>query len=459
MSTLTEFDQILKEATTQVEAALSLEDQGWINLSQSTSNVIPDDQRKTTVQEARLYALKDPLASRSVHLMTDYSFGPGISWNTKEDKTKEALSAFWDSPSNAALFSAKGQRKSSDKLLIDGELFLAVFLGSKGEATIRRINPLEITEFISNPDDIENVRYYRRNWTDVQSSPHTDYYCSFANPKNEACKDSAGASHQKTQDALIYHLAINDLGQRGNSYLLPVIEWIKLYRKFLASRVAVMLALARFAWKIKVQGGQTAVDATKATYHEEEVKAGSTSIENMGADLQPIRTDSGAGQAYQDGRQLKLQISAGTGWPEQYFGDISIGNLATAKTVELPVQKMCESYQAIWQDAYRDIFNLVLEHNDIPVDKRYIDLDFPKVSEEAAASMAQSLMQIVQTFPRLADSQDVMQTALLTLGISNTNEVLDQLKQTESDPNVMLARALREFQTALKEIYKLKEST
>jgi len=449
MPTLTEFDEILKEATTQVEAALNLEDQGWINLSQMTSNIIPADQRKTTVQEARIYALKDPLASRSVHLMTDYSFGPGISWNTKEENTKKALKNFWDSPSNAALFSAKGQRKSSDKLLIDGEIFFAVFLGTKGEATIRRINPLEIVEFVTDPDDIENVRFYERQWSSAQGSPHNDYYCSFANPKNEPCRDSYGISVQKTQDALIYHLAINDLGQRGNSYLLPALEWIKLYRKFLASRVAVMLALARFAWKIKVQGGQTAVDTTKATYHEEEVKAGSTSIENMGADLQPIKTDSGAGQAYQDGRQLKLQISAASGWPEQYFGDISIGNLATAKTVELPVQKMCESYQAIWQDAYRDIFDLILEHNGIPENKRYIDLDFPKVSEEAAASMAQSLMQIVQTFPRLADSNDVLQQALLTLGISNTNEVLEQLEQTESDPNVRLARALREFRKVL----------
>jgi hypothetical protein len=210
-----------------------------------------------------------------------------------------------------------------------------------------------------------------------------------------------------------------------------------------------MLALARFAWKVKVQGGASAVSATKAVYHETEIKAGSTSIENMGADLQPIKTDSGASQAYQDGRQLKLQISAGTGWPEQYYGDISVGNLATAKTVELPVQKMCESYQSIWQGAYTDIFDLIFEHNGVLEDKRYIDLDFPKVSEEAAASMAQSLMQIVQTFPQLADSTDVMQTALLTLGIQNTDEVLEQLdkiqQESKGDINVQLARALREF--------------
>jgi len=446
MATLKEFDQILQEATTQVEAALSLEDSGWINLSAGT-DVIPAASRKATVQEARLYGLKDPLAKRAIALMTDYSFGSGITWNAENEKANKVLTDFWYAPFNKALFSSKGQRKSSDKLLIDGEVFFAVFLGK--QTTIRRIDPLEITEFITDPDDLENVRYYKREWTDTQSKPHIDYYRSFANLKDENCLDSLGANQHKTQEALVYHLAINDLNQRGNSYLLPALEWIKLYRKFLASRVAVMLALARFAWKVKVQGGATAVAGVKSTYHEEEIKAGSTSIENQGADLQPIRADSGASQAYQDGRQLKLQVSAGTGFPEQYFGDISIGNLATAKTVELPVQKMIESYQAIWQDTFEDIYELVLTYNGISGDALYVDLDFPAVTEESAAVMSQSIMQMVQTFPRLADSNDVLQQALMTLGIKNTNEVIDQLdkiaKESKADPNVALSKALREF--------------
>jgi len=451
MATLEEFDTILKEATTQVEAALSLEDSGWINLSAGTE-VIPAASRKATVQEARLYGLKDPLAKRAVALMTDYSFGGGIAWNAEDKKADMVLSDFWYAPYNKAMFSSKGQRKSSDKLLIDGEIFFAVFLGKN--TTIRRIDPLEITEFITDPDDLENVRYFKREWADAQSRTHEDYYCSFANIKNKACLDSLGVSHQKTQEALVYHLAINDLHQRGNSYLLPALEWIKLYRKFLASRVAVMLALARFAWKVKIQGGSTAVDNVKSTYDEEEIKAGSTSIENQGADLTPIKTDSGASQAYQDGRQLKLQVSAGTGFPEQYFGDISIGNLATAKTVELPVQKMIESYQAVWQDTFEDIYELVLTYNGVSGDALYVDLDFPAVTEESAAVMSQSIMQMVQTFPRLADSNDVLQQALMTLGIKNTNEVIEQLdkvaNESKSDPNVALSKALRSFRESIK---------
>lgn len=450
MESLPEFNAILREAIQSVEDSLRLEDQGWINLSQG-KEIISADERKLTVTKARTYALKDPLAMRSIRLMTDYSFGPGLSWNTEDEGAKEALSLFWDSPQNYTVLSPIGQRKSSDKLLVDGELFLALFLGSGGQVTIRRIDPLEITEIICNPDDLDDVRYYKRDWSTAQGIPKTAYYCSISNKKNIAAPDYIGKSITATEDALVYHVPINDLcGQRGNSYLLPALQWIELYRKFLASRVAIMLALARFAWKVKVQGGSQAVASAKATYNEKEVPAGSMAIENMGADLQPIRTDSGASQAYQDGRMLKLQVSAAVGWPEQYFGDISIGNLATAKTVELPVMKMCQSYQTLWHGVFDRISNLVLEHADITEDKRYVDLDFPDITPEDAAALALAIQQMTTTFPEFTSSKDVMQKALLVIGIQNTNEVLDQIeKESKGMPEVALAKALKEFREVI----------
>ncbi len=446
MESLEEFTDILREAIQSVEDSLALEDSGWINLSQ-TKEVISPQERIATIAKARTYALKDPLAMRSIRLMTDYTFGTGLSWNCNDDGAKKALSLFWDSPSNYNLLSPIGQRKSSDKLLVDGELFLAIFLGSGGQVTIRRIDPLEITEIISNPDDIEDVRYYKREWSTPQAVPKTGYYRSLSNIKDVATPDYVGASVQSNQDAIVYHVAINDLsGQRGNSYLLPALQWIELYRKFLASRVAIMLALARFAWRTKRQGGAIDVANTKAQVNEKKIDAASWLIENMGSDTQPIKTDTGAPNAYTDGRMLKLQVSAAVGWPEQYFGDISIGNLATAKTVELPVMKMCQSYQSLWHGVYDRIDNLILEHADIPEGKRYVDRDFPDITPEDAAALSLAIQQMVTTFPEFSSSRDVLQKALLTIGIPNTNEVLDQLsKETKGMPEVKLAKVLREF--------------
>ena len=448
---IVEFECILRVAYRSIEQELELEDEGWIRLGGAGSNVLSDSERKLAVQKARIYAVKDPLAKQAIRLWTDYTFGSGMTWSAKDDKTNDVLSKFWYAQENAGVLSARGQRKSSDKLLIDGEIFFALFLGSKGQATIRRIDPLEITQIITDPDDLEDVRYFKREWSDTQGKAQTAYYRSFANVKDKPVKDSTGAIVKATEDALVYHLAVNTIGQRGNSTLLPVIDWIKLYRQFLASRVAIMLALARFAWKVKVKGGSQAVSATKDVYQDQMPAAGSVAVENMGAELQPIKTDTGARNAYDDGRQIKLQICSGTGWPEQYFGDISIGNLATAKTVELPVLKMCQSYQSIWADAYDNIDQVVLAHNDIAEDARYVDRDFPSVTPADESEMAKNIVAIGMAFPEFLSNRDVMQQALMSIGIHDTNEVLDEiLGEGNKESNIIaLTKALRNFKEVL----------
>ncbi len=439
------FNQLLQEATQTVEQELLAEDEGWTKLGGASSE-LPSDTRIANIKQSRLYYLKDPLAKQSIRLWTDYTFGTGVSWHADDENVQDALKTFWDSPDNKAVLSTRGQRKASDKLLVDGEVFFAIFLGPDGQATLRTIDPLEITEIITDPDDIEKVMYYRRLWATRQGQSKETIYRGTRNIEDQPCLDITGASVKQNDDALVYHLAYNTIGQRGNPLLLPALDWIKQYRRFLASRVAIMLALARFAWKIKVQGGQTAVTATKAVYQDKLPAAGSMLIENMASETQPIRIDTGAQNAYQDARMLKLQVCAAVGIPEQYFGDISTGNLATAKTVELPMLKMFESYQSVWTDAYKDINEIVLAHNDVPSDNWYVDMDFPAIAPEDVAAVAAALALVLPNFPELASSPDVLQVALMSLGINNTQEVIDALnKEAKTDVNVRLAKALKAF--------------
>lgn len=444
-----ELEILLREATASVEADLALEDAGWINLSGTTADVITPADRITNLKLSRLYSTKDPLGKQAIRLWTDYTFGTGMTWSTEDEKVKKALEDFWDAKANQSVLSARGQRRSSDKLLIDGEIFFAIFLGAD-TATIRTIDPLEITEIITDPDDKENIKFYKRMWSDTQGKGHTDIYRSTTNQKNEAAKDSMGVSVQKTEDALVYHLTYNTITQRGNPLLLPALVWMKYHTKFLSSRIAIMLALAKFAWKQKVKGGQTAVDAVKAKTHQQQVNAASTITENLGVDTTPIKTETGASAAYQDGRMIKLMIFAATGFPEQYFADISTGNLATAKTVELPVMKMIQSYQSVWNDAYQDIDEVVLEHANIAPDKWYIDRDFPKIAPADILQAATALTQILQVLPALGDSEDVKQIALLTLGVNDPAEVLDALAEVvKKNPEIALARDLKRYRESI----------
>jgi len=448
---------ILKEATRAVEEDLALEDAGWINLSGATGDVITSEDRKVNLKLSRLFALKDPLGKQAIRLWTDYTFGTGMVWSVDENnkKTKETLDSFWNAPANKGVLSARGQRRSSDKLLVDGEVFFAIFLGPTiSPVKIRFIDPLEITEIITDSDDIEDVKFYRREWVDAQSQPRTDTYRDWTNIKNEPAKDSSGNTVTKTDDALVYHLTYNTTTQRGNPLLLPALIWMKYNTKFLASRIAIMLSLAKWAWKQKVKGGQAAVNAIKAKTDSQEVAAGSIQVENLGVDTTPIKTETGGQAAYTDGRMIKLMFHSAVGFPEQYFGDISIGNLATAKTVELPVAKMIQSYQKVWNDAYQDIDEIVLAHNNVPPDKWYVDRDFPPITPLDVAEQAKAIVDISGVFPEFTDSSDVKQMALLTLGINDPTEVLEELgKAVESNPSVALKRALQQFRESIKRHY------
>ena len=441
-----EVEQIVREATRQVEEELRLEDVGWINLSNISGDVMQPQERINNLKLSRLYYTKDPLGHQAIRLWTDYTFGPGMTWQTEDDAAKKALEAFWNSKANQAVLSARGQRKSSDKLLVDGEIFFAIFLGAKGESKIRWIDPLEIAEIITNPEDIEDVRFYRRMWMDGQGTQHESIYRSTTNIKNIATKSALAKSVQKTDDALIYQLTYNTIGQRGNPLLLPALDWIKQYRRFLASRIAIMLALARFAWRSKVKGGQVAADSIKAKTDAQTIAAGSHLIENLGVETTPIKTESGAKNAYDDGRMIKLQIAAAVGIPEQYFGDISIGNLATAKTVELPMMKMFQSYQQVWSDTYKDIDEVILEHNGIAPDKWYVDREFPLIAPKDVLALATAMVQILQVMPEFAYSPDVKQIAMMTLGVNDPAEAIEQLeKEAKKNPDVALTKALKQF--------------
>jgi len=445
--------KVFKEAYKSVEDVFASEDKGWINMSKLIQKgEYTEEQKKSIIKRSRYYAQIDPMATQALRLWSDYTLGTGIirKVDDKHENVKKILDDFWDARINKPVLSCKGQRKNSYKLLTDGNVYFALFLGSEGKVTVRRIDPLEITDVITNPDDKEDIRFYKREWTNTQGKSVKAYYRSWQNIKDEGVLDSKGKLITKTEEALIYHMEREPNGLNGLPLLLPAMDWIKLYRQFLAARVAVILALARFAWKTKVPSG--AVSKIKTKTDQTKPDAGSWLIENMGSDTQPINTDTGASGAYQDGRMLKLMICAAVGITEQYFGDISIGSLATAQTVELPMVKMFNSYQTLWLEAYEDISNMVLEYNHIDEKDRVFDFDLPAITPEESSAIAKNIAALIPQIPRLADSDDVLQQALMSMGIKDVEQALKNITDNkESMTTSMLIRTLKNLEEKIKE--------
>jgi hypothetical protein len=170
-------------------------------------------------------------------------------------------------------------------------------------------------------------------------------------------------------DTPVYHVAVNRLGKWGISEFYAALDWALAYKNFLEQLASVWSALARWAAKLTTKGGARGVAAAKSRLNTTITSTtgetnpspvtGSTFIGSEGVDLQPFRT-AGATMSAEDGRRLLLQAIAVFGLPETFFGDVSVGTLATAKSLDRPTELMITDRQALWQSVITDILNYAL---------------------------------------------------------------------------------------------------
>ena len=444
----------IREAFTRADIELALDDRGWLVPGRQWTAADLDAQTRTTlVAKARLYWLRDPLMKQAVRLWTDYALGVGASWESKDEKVKEQCDAFAKNRRNKTIMNSEGMRRSSKKLLIDGELFFAIFDGdgAKDPKTIRRIDCLQISDVICDPDDEEHVLGYRR----LTAQDKVIYYRDWRNDDEDnelflqqddpstKGKISSATTEQRPENCKVYHLPFDTLLKRGNGLLSCNLDWSKEHRRFMEARVAIQQALAKFAWKGKVQGGQGIINQLQNKLSSTYVTAGMTQVErhpqtapggtwleNKGIDLTPMPRATGAGDARSDGDQLKLMVSAGTGIMLHYFGDPSTGNLATSTAMELPMLKMFQSYQAFWQDALRDIFSIAIDED--PDEPDDLTITLPPILLDDLRKIGQFVAAVAAVFPEIRVPA-VLRSLLNSLNVANVEEVMEEIENKQGE--------------------------
>jgi hypothetical protein len=439
----------LNEAYTRADIELALDDRGWLSPSGRTTAEFDAQTRTVLVNKSRLYWTRDPLAKQAVRLWTDYALGTGITFKAEDATQQKMLEQFVRDRRNRRLMSSEGQRKSSKKLLVDGEVFFAIF-GAEGQPkVIRWVDPNQITDIITDPEDNEHILAYRRqlpitNGKTPKAIYYVDWSCDDAD-KALAEQQKVG-THQEAvvleSDVVLYHIPFDAIHQRGNGLLFSVVDWTREHRRFMEARVAITQALSKYANKLTVKGGAGAVNAIKSklqsTYannaantveRNPQTAPGSTWVQNDGIALEAIPKATGAGDSEKDGNQLKLMVCAGTGIMLHYYGDPSTGNLATATAMELPMLKMFDSYQELWKDAWRDIFSIITDEDpDEPADPEAITIELPPILADDLGALGTSLNSIAQLWPEIAESDEVLVGVLTAMRLNDPEEALTHLR-------------------------------
>lgn len=363
---------VLQENVSRLEAALYSDE--WRRLQAGNDMQFTRDGIRQITELSRLMRLKNPVIKRAVEVQRLYVWSQGFTVRAGDGRVQEVVDRFLDDERNRATVSghqARGELEES--LQVDGNLFIRFFPDAvTGHVRVSVIDPQEIDEIVANPDDRAEPWFYRRTTTrgtlgGVQKQV-VEYYPDWRyNPRNKAGVPAGWTVDWSTP---VMHVAVNRLGAWGIPEHYAGLDWALAYKSFLENLASVWQALARFAWRLTRRGGAAGVAAAKAKLNttldsgmaetNPPPLAGSTFIGAEGAvDMQPFRTG-GATMSAEDGRRLLLMAIAGSGYPETFFGDVSVGTLATAESLDRPTELKIRDRQSLWADIYRGILSYVL---------------------------------------------------------------------------------------------------
>lgn len=355
------------------ELELNLEDTGWTSIGGFEDIEFTREGLRRIARESRIFFMKNPLVRRAILTQACYCFAHGVTVKARHPLIDEVVQRFMSDKRNRAEFTSPLAMMQRDiDLAADGNLFLALFSNAKGDVRVRAIPYDEISDILLDPDDNKVPQFYVRNGgdgVDVQYYPDVSYRPA---SQPEMMEGTEGRQAGEIRwDVPMMHVKVNALnGQRfGLSEVYSAQEWARMYNQFLHDFAMVMRAHAKFAWRETVKGGAGQRAAAKAkldsgissggTQTKAAPVAGAVLVETEGKSRldQITQGQSGSGE---DGRRLLLMVSAATGVFEHFFGDPSSGNLATATTMDRPMELTFMARQMLWHDVIEAVCEYVI---------------------------------------------------------------------------------------------------
>lgn len=452
------------ELLTERIAELEAENAEWVKMNEISGDTISKHTIDNIARRSIAYWVKNPLIKRAVELKTSYVFGQGFSVKAKSDKVQDAVDAFMAEPTNKkVLFSQQSLEQCDTDLQLTGNLFFALFPMAKNDVPAVRTIPLEqITDVIQNPDDAQEVWYYVRSWTETSFNgsmqtkqmlyPDLHYLLGLNGKKRKLPKSlRINGVQYSIAEQPIFHLKTNctNTMEFGISEVYAALDWAKAYKVFLEDWAAIVRALSMFAYKATSKSGSKgmskAVSVIANAVSKSNLTNGDLPSQKAGVfaasdnfDLAPM-PKSGATVNVEDSRRLLLMVCAATGIYEHYFGDPSTGNLATAKSMERPMQLMFTERQALWKDTLEEILEYAVSNMNIVLgkdDDGSIEVTFPSVVEIDTQERINAIISAStlnnQSLAGTFDIKTVTNELAIALGLNT--DIVDQLFPEDVEP-------------------------
>lgn len=347
---------------------------GWAPLDTQNAKEIPLKTVKDAAKVARgMYSL-NPFINRGINARIGYIWGRGVIFDGVDD-IEDLIER-----NRKKLFNDQAYTELERVLSTDGNSFTALPIDFKDEELIAFRVPLDqIVGAISNPDDTEEIWYYKREWSikttngvsgEVQERKMIKYYVGMEYYQR---MKKAGKNLPRRwkdtgvdQNFVIHHVAVNkQVGWRwGVPDAMPAVYWAKAYKEYLEDNATLVKAYARIAWQVQAgsaagaqaAGAQVMAPPTRDPITGDLRYVGSTVITGPGTVATPTSAP-GSAVDFSKGSALAAAIASALQVSKVVItSDPGDGNRATAETLDLPTLKAMESRQRLHTDRFLAIF-------------------------------------------------------------------------------------------------------
>lgn len=321
------------------------------------------------VKTARKFYRSDPNARAILDTLTHYIMGKGLSITPKAKNPMAwyVWREFWTADRNKMFIR---QFEIPLRLFRDGEVFIHCMDkdsdgNATGKTTIRFIDPLQVKNpstinsldnttrsgIETDPEDVETITGY---W--VQSRNKTDKF-------------------EKLPPEEVIHLKIyaDSDQRRGETLLQAVASMFTHYKQWLDNRIILNKMRTAIVMIRKITGTPSQVQqVVDGTPNATNVRSGETKKVNIrggtilnanpGVSYEMLSPNINAQDVKEDGRNIKLNIAAGTQIPEYIFGDASNANYSSTMISEAPFVKAIEYWQIFLEFLFQQLFKKVMNN-------------------------------------------------------------------------------------------------
>ena len=462
---------------------LALEDRGWDSLIASGNREFTREGLNRNAQTARVMAVANPLIKRGLSIRQAYVWGQGVQiqaratgkndTNKAEQDVNAVVQAFLDDQGNRAAFTGDQAQEELERALgTDGNVCLACFTSPlTGFVQVRSLPFDEITDVITNPDDLDDPWFYKRVWTQTRigndgrttTANLTAFYPALT--FRPATRPRTIDGHPVHWDSPVHHTSVNRLdGWKfgiGDAY--AAITWARAYKDFLADWATLIKALSQFAFRMTSKGSK-AQKARAAVARRpggtgipgNENSVGATAVMGPDTTLEAI-PKTGATIDSESGRPLAAMIAAALGVPvTTLLADPGqTGARAVAETLNLPTRLEMTQRRSLWAETYRSILQYaILQATKAPRGPlrgtitrdsftgrevlvlagdtdTTIEIDWPPIDEVPLNVIVEAIAKADST--KTLPPVQIAKLLLAALGVKDADEIIEDL--TDDDGN------------------------